>query len=190
MRSGSGTASVAGSVVRTRRRGVTATMPFSAMRRSVRLWLTQKPRRRSSPVMGSCRSRRTRRWTPLPPCRPPRRGTTRPSWRRSSGSGSPVRLLHPEGRCFSQQIAFCAQLTVLAPEPCQLLALLGRQAFTLSPVDPLLAHPVADGLLDQIELSRHVGDASSLVDHERRDVTPELAGVPPSPATSRLLLGH
>ena len=51
-RSGSGGAHMSGIVMRTfLRRPSLATMAFSAMSRSVRLWFTQNPRRRSSVVM-------------------------------------------------------------------------------------------------------------------------------------------
>ncbi len=51
-RSGSGGAETSGIVVRAFVRLLSfATMPFSAIRRSVHLWVTQKPRRRSSVVM-------------------------------------------------------------------------------------------------------------------------------------------
>jgi hypothetical protein len=68
--------------------------------------------------------------------------------------------------------------------------LLGGEPLAFAPVDALLAHPVADGLLDEVELSRDVGDGAVLVDHEGRHVAAELSWVPTSPTPSGLLLGH
>src|SRR5450759_2872824 len=44
----------------------------------------------------------------------------------------------------------------------------------LTPVDPLLADPVAEGLLDDAELSGHVSNGALLVDDQRCRVSAEL----------------
>ncbi len=64
----------------------------------------------------------------------------------------------------------------------------------LAAVDAFLAHPVAERLLDDAELSGHVRDRAVLVDHQGRRVSTELLWIP-TPTPRRLgrfgfLLGH
>ena len=62
---------------------------------------------------------------------------------------------------------------------------LRSEALALPAVDALLADPVAERLLDDAELASDVGDRSSLVDHERRGVSPELLRIATATSPAR-----
>jgi hypothetical protein len=51
-------------------------------------------------------------------------------------------------------------------EPPEFLAFIAREAFSLSPVDPLLTDPVAQGLIDDTEFPGHIRDGALLVNDQ------------------------
>ena len=64
---------------------------------------------------------------------------------------------------------------VLPSQPGDLRAFGAGEALAFTAFDPLLAHPVAEGLLDNAEFSGHLGDGAVLVNAPtppRRDGTP------------------